>query len=151
MKLHESIWHLQFQWIIVCNSMQYAIVCSMPQTQIAPSEPTPPKNSDSSMATIFPGSSRCLFFFRKNIYKSFIITAHRPLCWVTSSNASQDGLAPHQRHPTRRPRSGRLGRWNFASCGSFGNFTRLIVSVCLTHRIHVCYIWQHLPSIYPQC
>ena len=20
-----------------------------------------------------------------------------------------------------------------------------------THRIHVCYIWYHLPSIYPQC
>ena len=20
-----------------------------------------------------------------------------------------------------------------------------------THRIHVCYIWEHLPSIYPQC
>jgi hypothetical protein len=22
---------------------------------------------------------------------------------------------------------------------------------CITHRIHVCYIWSHLPSIYPQC
>ena len=21
----------------------------------------------------------------------------------------------------------------------------------LTHRIHVCYIWKHLPSIYPKC
>ena len=146
MKLHESIWHLQFQWIIVCNSMQYA---TDPNSAF---RAYPPEKLrliyGHHFSRIFQVS---FFFFRKNIYKSFIITAHRPLCWVTSSNASQDGLAPHQRHPTRRPRSGRLGRWNFASCGSFGNFTRLIVSVCLTHRIHVCYIWQHLPSIYPQC
>ena len=47
----------------------------MPQTQIAPSEPTPPKNSDSSMATIFPGSSRCLFFSEEHLQ---VVHHHSP-------------------------------------------------------------------------
>ena len=26
-----------------------------------------------------------------------------------------------------------------------------VLLACITHRIHVCYIWQHVPSIYPKC
>ena len=35
--------------------------------------------------------------------------------------------------------------------GVFGDFSKGGKLLFFAHRIHVCYIWQHLPSIYPQC
>ena len=44
--------------------------------------------------------------------------------------------------------SGHFFFWNLRSKSKCWPMFYIYV---LTHRIHVCHIWSHLPSIYPQC
>lgn len=105
--------------------MQYA-TCSDPNSAF---RAYPPKNSDSSMATIFPGSSRCFFFPEEHLQ---VVHHHSPPAallghilkrfsrWVSPASAAsnssseiwqswEDGILP--------------------AVDRSGNFTRLIVSV----------------------
>ena len=91
------------------------------------------------------------------------VPSSRAMAFTHSTASSAKVLAPRgsgwkfRQWPGRFHRDSRFGRgtrflaevsgdfmgssWDF-----HGNFMG-----CLTHRIHVCHIWYHLPSIYPKC